>query len=197
MATANFKSMDHFPLYAHDNIREGYCPECDCWFALDGEDTVCPDCGAELESIDTSGIYDDIFVQDVRSALDDLPEFEFYDISVVSGYYTGYQLLVSIKPCEDDDTDGLTDEDCAEWYGCTVAELKERIERERERIRNILSLIGAHFGFTELAIVGRFSSGECIYREVSQTATEALPEALHEKRQKNTEKEPGTPQKAA
>lgn len=167
MATANFRTMRHFPLYAHENIREGYCPACDCWYPLGdtAEPDTCPECGAAL---DVSGgghcAFNDFFWDDVQAALDDaLPDLEFYDCSIAAGYYFGFQLLATVKPGGIESVGGLTNDDCHDFHGCCRSELARIIAREQSRIRRAFKQIARDFNFVELTVAGRFSDGSCVY----------------------------------
>lgn len=171
MSTANFRTMKHFPLYAHENIREGYCLECDCWYPLGdtSESDTCPECGAAL---DVSGgghcEFNDFFWYDVRSALAEaLPDLKFYDVAITSGYYGGFQLLATVKAGSAESVGDLTNNDCHALYGCCRSELARIIAREQARIRRAFKQIARDFNFVELTVAGRFSDGSCIYKPVA------------------------------
>ena len=109
MATANYMTMENFPLFVKEfNTQIKRCPACGLY--QDCENDVCEECGEELEeelffdSIECQELVDDIesrLENDVNGGL------TFHKISVESGYYSGVQFYVETTddPTEMDNED--------------------------------------------------------------------------------------------
>lgn len=90
--------------------------------------------------------YDEYFIREMIGEIKLLnKEFDFYKISVISGYYEGTQLYVELVN-EPDNVNELTLE-------------KVLVEA------TLIKLAGA-FGFQEIRVVGIFSNGEAIYENI-------------------------------
>lgn len=164
MATTNFTTMERFDLFAAHTPRCKVCPE--CGMTMDGEATEC-ECGASLEEVEA--IYDEIGdadqLREVGAAMEKLNDgYEFHELSVRGGYYTGTQFYVDEKfhggyeRMEDYDN-----EDAQYYYGMCRSALLRKYGAEVRRIRRDMVKLAEEFGYMRLLVVGRFSNGEAVY----------------------------------
>lgn len=169
MATANFKRMEQFPLYAHDDIREGYCPRCGCWYELDGDAETCPECGAALQGVSVSDFANAELVDAVTQRLDDLAnDLTFWRVSVCSGYYGGVQLYAeSVHDDPEDIRRYWSNDDCRAEFDMCKSQTIRACEREQRKVCRAFKKIAQEFNFACLETVGTASSGETFYRVVS------------------------------
>lgn len=175
MATANFKRMEHFPLYARDDIREGYCPRCDCWHALDGDAETCPECGATLQGISVNDYANAELVDAVTQRLDGLAaDLTFWRVSVCSGYYGGVQLYAeSIHDDPEDLRRYWSNDDCRAEFDMCKSQTIRACEREQRKVCRAFKKIAREFNFACLETVGTASSGETFYRVASPAPAHA------------------------
>lgn len=167
MSTANFDSRQlGFPLYVHDNCYSKVCPECSMWNTAEAE--VCQECGHDLS--DEEPTYDECdteyYFNEADTALRRLSEeLEFFNLSVVSGYYCGFQFDVTFKMkwgCELDPEE-LDNEDAHYYFDCCRSEMLRRYQRERRKLGKKLAELADFYGFEEIVCVGIFSNGEAVY----------------------------------
>lgn len=175
MATANFKRMEQFPLYAHDDIREGYCPRCGCWYELDGDAETCPECGAALQGVSVSDFANAELVDAVTQRLDDLAnDLTFWRVSVCGGYYGGVQLYAeSVYDDPEDLRRYWSNEDCRAEFDLCKSQTIRACEREQRRVCRAFKTIAQEFNFACLQAIGTASSGETFYRVVSPAPAHA------------------------
>lgn len=175
MATANFKAMEHFPLYAHDDSREGYCPRCDCWREIDGDTETCPECGAALQGVTVSDYANAGLVEAVEQRLDELADgLTFWRVSVRGGYYGGVQLYAeSIHDEPDDLRRYWSNADCRAEFARCKSQTIRACEREQRKVCRAFKKIAQEFNFACLATVGAASNGETFYRAVSPATAHA------------------------
>lgn len=175
MATANFKRMEQFPLYAHDDIREGYCPRCGCWYELDGDAETCPECGAALQGVSMSDFANAELVDAVTQRLDDLAaDLTFWRVSVCSGYYGGVQLYAeSVHDDPEDIRRYWSNDDCRAEFDMCKSQTVRACEREQRKVCRAFKKIAQEFNFACLETVGTASSGETFYRVVSPAPAHA------------------------
>lgn len=93
----------------------------------------------------------------------------WYNIEVKGGYYTGIQFNIILTEAGEY-AEGLAedgDDDTArEWYDLTAAQLAEEMQKERASAERWIRG-WTRYGWRELALVGVFSNGEGVYREIS------------------------------
>lgn len=162
MSTANFKTMEHFPLYVVETDVESFrCVDCGIVCYEDDEDGVCPECGGRLESFADDWLSVD-FMQDIQPALDDLNYgLSFHHITVRSGYYTGLQLYVAVEHQLDEyDYD---DDDCWYYFGMSRSAAHCKFFAERVKVCKAMERIAQDYGMRKLNLVGVFSNGEAVY----------------------------------
>lgn len=143
MSTANFRELEHdLPFYALDT--------------------------SELDDWEQSDIYDQ-----VSSWLNQVnKELEIFELSALSGYYTGLQLFAHVELCgydySADEIAAFEDEDVPYYTPCeTAKELMELYEKERQYIAQLFEQVAADYGFIRIRCIGHFSNGEALYEEVS------------------------------
>ena len=90
--------------------------------------------------------YDEYFLKEMIADIKLLnKQFDWYTISVISGYYEGIQLYVELKN-EHDNVNELT--------------------LEKVVIKEKLKELADNFGMQEIRVVGVFSNGEAIYENI-------------------------------
>lgn len=90
--------------------------------------------------------YDEYFIREMIADIKSLNKhFDWYTISVISGYYEGIQLYVELKN-EPDNVNELT--------------------LEKVLIEATLRKLADNFGMQEIRVVGVFSNGEAIYENI-------------------------------
>lgn len=146
MSTANFRELEHdLPFYALDT--------------------------SELDEWEQYDIYDQVssWLNQVNDG-----ELNLFEVSVVSGYYTGLQLYAQVRSCHFsspytlEELEELDDDDAYDLFGCnTASELMALYEKERQYVAQLFEQVASDYGFIHIRCIGRFSSGEAIYEEVS------------------------------
>lgn len=146
MSTANFRELEHdLPFYALDT--------------------------SELEELE---VYD--IDNQVSSWLDlvNRRELDLFEVSIVSGYYTGLQLYAQVRsyhfaaPYTREELEELDDDDAYWLFECNTArELMKLYEKERQYIAQLFEQIASDYGFIHIRCIGRFSNGSALYEEVS------------------------------
>lgn len=147
MSTANFKSMDNFPLYVFDMEFD------------EDENTV---------AIEAS--WDDWRWFEGRMIEREMDEFneslKFHKVSLKSGYYAGVQFYVEDLENMDKYPEEYTNGECQYLFGMCRSKTFRAYHSEQNKIRKWLKKIAKEYGFFELFVVGRFSNGETIYQKI-------------------------------
>ena len=136
MATANFYSMENFPLYVKETD------------SMDNFDVY------ELCSCVTERIME--FEED--------NELKFHKISLRDGYYTGIQFWVEDTEDFGKYMDDFTNEDCHYYYDMCRSKAIRAYNGEVTKINRFIKKLAKEYGFKKLNILGRFSNGEVVYR---------------------------------
>lgn len=146
MSTANFRELEHdLPFYALET--------------------------SELDEWEQSDIYDQVssWLNQVNDG-----ELNLFELSIISGYYTGLQLYAQVRSCHFsspytlEELEELDDDDAYDLFGCNTArELMELYEKERQYIAQLFEQVASDYGFIHIRCAGRFSNGEAIYEEAS------------------------------
>lgn len=163
MSTANFKSMDNFPLIVAGDEYVKVCPECGASNCNDAD--VCVDCGASLADVES--VYDawgmDSMVFEMEHKAKDLnSHLRFHEVSVESGYYSGVQFYVHEKY----DMESMDNEDTNFEFGMCRSVALRKYKSEVNFIRRKLREAKDGLGLMELGVIGRFSNGEVWYSEI-------------------------------
>lgn len=166
MSTANFKTMENFPLYVTDAPEVPVCPLCGAQFEDENShECECCDYTGEPEMTTDPFFYDDLFYG-LKEPLEELNDsLLFYRVSLESGYYCGVQFYVEEKT---DLPQELDNEDCRyNWDLCRSVAIRKE-ERERRRIIRKLDALALTYGFQKIVCVGIFSNGEAIYAPATE-----------------------------
>lgn len=177
MGTANFKTMQDFPLIVADDLYTKICPECGC--GQGGAPDKCEICGADLSAVEAT--YDELGMQDLMKSMEgkanELNEnLTFHEVSVLGGYYSGLQFYVDEKYCFLEDMD--EDESQHEFGMCRSDMLRKWVD-EGNWLRCALRKAKEELGLMELGVDARYSNGETLYSEVKEDMpkTDALKAA--------------------
>lgn len=146
MSTANFRELEHdLPFYALDT--------------------------SELDDWEQSDIYDQVssWLNQVNDE-----ELNLFELSIISGYYTGLQLYAQVRSCHfaapytREELEELDDEDSYYLFGYEDHnELMQVYEKERKYIAQLFEQVAADYGFIRIRCIGHFSNGEALYEEVN------------------------------
>ena len=163
MGTANFKSMDKFPLIVAEDEYIKVCPECGC--GQSGVDK-CECCGAILT--DVAETYDYDTMSDIVSEMERFAErlnssLMFHKVTVESGYYSGVQFYVT----EEHDVADMDNGDTQYYFGMCRSVALRKYATEVNRICRELRQYAKDYGMMELAVSARFSNGETWYSKVA------------------------------
>lgn len=139
MATANFWTMQNFPLYARDFTDEN--GDFDDWEC----DVICDDIETELFMLNN--------------------DFLFHRIELKSGYYCGVQFYVQTK--HDPDGDAYDNEDCHYYFDMCRSVTMRKYHAEQNKINKILAKIAQKYAFDKLAVCACFSNGETWYSKTA------------------------------
>ena len=93
---------------------------------------------------------------------------KYHNVTVVSGYYYGFQFYVDEKYSSQFDlskeSEYCIDNDDAHYYfDMCRSEVIRKADAEKNRIRKWLERIAVEYGYEILVCVGIFSNGEAIY----------------------------------
>lgn len=146
MSTANFRELEHdLPFYALDT--------------------------SELDDWEQSDIYDQVssWLNQVNDG-----ELNLFELSIISGYYTGLQLYAQVRSCHFsspytlEELEELDDDDAYDLFGCNTArELMALYEKERQYVAQLFEQVASDYGFIHIRCIGRASNGEAFYEEVN------------------------------
>jgi hypothetical protein len=128
MGTANFRSMKEFDLYVLE----------DKYLYLTNEET------GELDY----NSFDEALLDEIKFDIAKLNKsFQFYEIQLLDGYYSGIQLYVK------------------EIYEPAIA---RELEEEKELMKATLEKLANNMGFTKIKVVARFNNGETWYEKAGK-----------------------------
>ena len=120
--------------------------------------------------MDAESEWDDYYeVECIKEQLADFNDkLKHFEVSLWSGYYEGWQFDVkqSDEYWDYDDLPTMTDDDADYYYGDTADNIRAEFEQDLKNIRAFLNECKAN-GYKELGVVGTFSNGETVYREVA------------------------------
>lgn len=159
MSTANFVTMKNFPLWVKSDLDF-------CYLTLADNDE-------ETDETYFDEFYQSCFIDDVTEELESLTEnLTFFKCRVVSGYFTGLQILVEISKYADEA--GFTenggeyadDDSCDYYLDMTLAEAEKAFREEVIKVNEALETIGKSNDMTKIACIGVFSNGEAIYKTI-------------------------------
>ncbi len=164
MSTANFQTMEKFPLVVAEDEYVRRCPEC---YMLNGEDAeVCCECGASLEGIETEE--DDCNRDNMECEAEKInKELEYHEVEVCSGYYSGTQFYVEFNNKYFNNAEDMENEDTKYHYGMCRSKFLRKYNAEVKRICKWLDKMVADYGYTKLACLGHFSNGEAVYQKIA------------------------------
>ena len=182
--------------YEYDNLRDWICPDCstdEYGYFVDPVYLIpnrfggftCPECGCSTsapeedlchgEGIPDERIQD--WYDDTRADLADVNcDFQKWEIRLLEGYYSDCQLIAILRDVEDEyhmNKWRSWPEDPEEYAGCfepydedADAVAVEWAKSEMPRVRQTMREFAKDHGFVELDLIGVFSNGEAVYREV-------------------------------
>ena len=164
MATANFKTMEDFPLIVGSDTYIRVCPECGIY----NEATAgkCEDCGCDLtgENAIPDEWYSRNLVEQMEKVAAKLNDAQpFYDVTVESGYYSGVQFYVDSKYWHIEDMDN---EESQVEFGMCRSKMLRKYKVAGNTIRKGLYKAKDELGLDELICTARFSNGEACYSKV-------------------------------
>ena len=152
MATANYMTMESFPLFAREFTSEIKCCK-HCGLYQDSDNDVCEECGGELEEV-------------------------FHKISVLPGHYYGVQFYVETT----DDPTEMDNEDCRYYFDMYRSVAIRRYNSEVNKVCRILRKLAKEYGFDELYLRARFGNGAALYGQVENTNRSRLLQAVAPRR---------------
>ena len=168
MGAANFRTMEEFPLFVHDDFWIKPCPVCGLWH--DTETKVCDDCGADLKDVPEEKYQHDelteqIYFQELQDACEELTgRLLFHKVEPLGGYYCGVQLYVE----ETDDPNDMDNYTTRYMYDMFRSQAIRAYDREKRKIVREMRRIAKRHGMTEMYCSARFSNGECWYSKVPE-----------------------------
>lgn len=173
MGTANFWTMDNFPLWARNFYEEGkICPECKVM--QDSENDECEFCGHDLSNVEAESLYDEceagFICDEIDKKLEDINnDLIFHKIELKSGYYSGVQFYCDTKHFNED-KDGeldLDNDDAHYYYDMCRSQARRKYKSEVKKINKILKEIATNYGFEAYGVSARFSNGETWYSKIA------------------------------
>ena len=173
MSTANFWSMNNFPLWARDFYTEvKICPE--CHLMQEKENNQCDECGYDLSDIEVEDYYDEWVAQDtcatIQKELENINnDLIFHKIELKDGYYSGVQFYCGTKDF-DEDKNGeldLDNDDAHYYYDMCRSQARRKYKTEINKINKLLKKLGTEYGFDAYGVSARFSNGETWYTKIA------------------------------
>lgn len=143
MSTANFWSMDNFPLYVFDvdfdEDEENLNSDWDWWYYNEGK-----------------------MIEDEIDNFND--SLRFHKVSLKSGYYAGVQFYVEDMEKMDKYPEEYTNDECQYLFGMCRSKTFRAYHSEQNKIRKWLKKISKEYNFKELKVIESFSNGETFYQ---------------------------------
>lgn len=179
MATANFRTMEHFPLIVAADPMCRECPECGCFCGED--EKVCSECGASLDEAAVK--YDEIAAYDLahemEQAAKDMNEYlTFHKVVVESGYYNGLQFYVEEDFHDYCSIEDIDNEYAQYYYGMCRSKMLRKYHSEVNWLNRRLRKVRDEMGLMELAVYARFSNGETMYTKIDPKKGPTLRQAV-------------------
>lgn len=173
MATANFYTMNNFPLWARDFYTETkICPECKVM--QDKDNDKCEFCGHDLSDIESENLYDDyesdFICNEIEKKLEALNyDLIFHKIELKDGYYSGVQFYCETKDFDEDKNGELDidNDDAHYYYDMCRSQARRKYKTEINKINKLLKKLGTEYGFDAYGISARFSNGETWYTKIA------------------------------
>ena len=173
MSTANFYSMDNFPLWARDFYEEcKICPECKV--IQDKDNDECEFCGHDLSNVEAENFYDECEAQficeDIDKKLEEINhDLLFYKITLQDGHYTGVQFYCETKDFDEDKNGELDIDnyDAHYYYDMCRSQARRKYKSEIKKINKLLKKLAPQYGFDAYGISARFSNGETWYTKIA------------------------------
>ena len=166
MSTPNFKTQQHFDLYATNNFLS--YP-----YAIDPntDDFLLDNNGEYVIDYDAEPYFDNSYFDECKKYTDKLnARLDFFNIDFEDGHYTGVQTYINTQTSDFDALDFLAHPqyyDSSELFaefGYNTYILKRKILAEIKHINNdLLPELARMYNFDKLHIVAQFSNGETIY----------------------------------
>lgn len=156
MSTANFHTMDNFPLYAISDEAFYYQPL------------------NEFDEPEGEEVFDEyeaqLFYNNVEKELDNInSDLLFHKITLKSGYYAGTQIYIeNTHDTLEDLIKHWDNRDCRYEFDLYKSQVIRKFQAEINKINNkILPKIAKKHGFEQYTVYARFSNGETWYTKVS------------------------------
>ena len=114
---------------------------------------------------DENGDFDELLAEDwyddAKQIFDPFHEtLRFHNVSIASGYYGDYQILITFKHFRED----LEDNDYCRWFfDMPRSKALRAFDAEKRKIERWLDKNAANMGFEHIAPIARFSNGEVWY----------------------------------
>lgn len=164
MSTPNFKTMRSFPLYVKANARIKVCPK--CGVISDYSTDICDSCGADLSNVESeySEYFDQLAFHDIQEDCFTLEkeELKFHGLEAYPGYYSGIQLLVTVKH----NPSCMSNAETKREFGMYRSNAILAYEREQRKIRRAMSAIAHDHHMIRMRCYGIFSNGEAFYEKL-------------------------------
>lgn len=170
MATSNFKTQQHFDLYATDNFL--IYP-----YKIDPatDDFILDETGEPIIDYDTTPDFDYTYFDDCKAYTNTKlnSQLTFFEITFEDGYYSGIQTFIKSKyPNDLDSLDYLKfpqyydPQQLFKDFGYNTYILKRKILKEIKLINNtLLPQLKENYLFDKLCVVAQFSNGETFYKK--------------------------------
>ena len=165
MSTANFVTMENFPLVVAEDEYIKRCHECGCNNGVD--DDKCADCGASLEGV-RAELDEDYPVDNMQWEAERFnKELKYHEVEVRSGYYSGTQFYIEFNNRDFNNAEDMENEDTQYHYGMCRSKFLRKYNAEVKRICKWLDKMVADYGYTKLACLGHFSNGAAVYQKIA------------------------------
>jgi len=90
-------------------------------------------------------------------------EMPFHTAKLVSGYYSGVQLLIEA----DEDPESLDNDETQYYFGMCRSAAVRAYRREVRRVNKTLDRLAPEYGFAKYAVAARFGNDETWYTVVN------------------------------